>query len=38
MSDVLVVEAGPVGLTMASELSRRSVSSRIVDRLTAPLP
>jgi 3-(3-hydroxy-phenyl)propionate hydroxylase len=30
--DVLVVGAGPVGLTLANELVRRGVSARIVDR------
>ncbi|WP_203184654.1 FAD-dependent monooxygenase [Streptomyces pratensis] len=36
--DVLVTGAGPVGLTAASELSRRGVSCRVVDRLPARLP
>jgi 2-polyprenyl-6-methoxyphenol hydroxylase-like FAD-dependent oxidoreductase len=36
--EVLVVGAGPVGLTMAAELSRHGVSCRIVDRLPKPLP
>ncbi|MFE3020296.1 FAD-dependent monooxygenase [Streptomyces sp. NPDC059256] len=36
--DVLVVGAGPVGLTTAAELSRRGVSCRIVDKLPAGLP
>ncbi|WP_079424438.1 MULTISPECIES: FAD-dependent monooxygenase [Streptomyces] len=36
--DVLVVGAGPVGLTAAVELRRRGVSCRIVDRLPARLP
>lgn len=38
MADVLVVGAGPVGLTMAGELARHGVSCRIVDRLAEPLP
>ena len=38
MADVLVVGAGPVGLTMAAELARHGVRPRIVDRLAAPLP
>src|SRR5262245_53038733 len=38
MADVLVVGAGPVGLTMACELARHGVRCRIVDRLAAPLP
>lgn len=36
--DVLVVGAGPVGLTMAVELRRHGVDCRIVDRLTVPEP
>ncbi|MFD6281658.1 FAD-dependent monooxygenase [Streptomyces sp. NPDC060209] len=36
--DVLVAGAGPVGLTAASELRRRGVSCRVVDRLPARLP
>ena len=36
-TDVLVVGAGPVGLTAAVELHRRGVSCRIVDWLDAPL-
>ncbi|MFG2330822.1 FAD-dependent monooxygenase [Streptomyces sp. NPDC048604] len=35
---VLVVGAGPVGLTAAAELRRRGVDVRIVDRLKARLP
>ncbi|MEU8686555.1 FAD-dependent monooxygenase [Streptomyces sp. NPDC048611] len=34
--DVLVVGAGPVGLTAACELRRRGVRCRVVDRLSAP--
>src|SRR5271156_2148311 len=35
--DVLVVGAGPVGLTMAAELARHGASCRIIDRLAQPL-
>ncbi|WP_035791948.1 FAD-dependent monooxygenase [Kitasatospora mediocidica] len=35
-TDVLVVGAGPVGLTAAAELRRRGVECRVVDRLAAP--
>jgi 2-polyprenyl-6-methoxyphenol hydroxylase-like FAD-dependent oxidoreductase len=38
MVEVLVVGAGPVGLTMAAELARHGVRCRIVDRLGAALP
>src|SRR4051812_47628815 len=38
MANVLVVGAGPVGLTMAAELIRHGVPCRIVDRLAAPSP
>jgi 2-polyprenyl-6-methoxyphenol hydroxylase-like FAD-dependent oxidoreductase len=36
--EVLVVGAGPVGLTAAVELRRQGVDCRIIDRLPAPLP
>ena len=38
MADVLIVGAGPVGLTLAAELARHGVASRLVDRLSAPSP
>ncbi|MCQ8194759.1 FAD-dependent oxidoreductase [Streptomyces rugosispiralis] len=34
--DVLVVGAGPTGLTAACELARRGVSVRVVDRAAPP--
>src|SRR6476620_7993363 len=34
--DVLVVGAGPVGLTMAGELARSGVRCQIIDKLTTP--
>lgn len=33
-TDVLVVGAGPVGLTMASEMARYGLSVRIIDKNT----
>ena len=38
MHEVLVVGAGPVGLTMAAELARHGVRPRIIDKAPAPLP
>ncbi|MER6914531.1 FAD-dependent monooxygenase [Streptomyces sp. NPDC000594] len=37
-ADVLIVGAGPVGLSAAAELRRRRVRCRLVDRLPARLP
>ncbi|MFC9327094.1 FAD-dependent monooxygenase [Kitasatospora sp. NPDC057015] len=37
-TDVLVVGAGPVGLTAAAELRRHGVDCRIVDKLAEPQP
>jgi 2-polyprenyl-6-methoxyphenol hydroxylase-like FAD-dependent oxidoreductase len=37
-AEVLVIGAGPVGLTMACELARHGVRCRIIDRLLQPLP
>ena len=37
-SDVLVIGAGPVGLTLACELARHGVRPRIIDRLDTPSP
>ncbi|MCX5569094.1 FAD-dependent monooxygenase [Kaistia nematophila] len=37
-AEILVVGAGPVGLTLAAELARHGVRARIVDRSSAPLP
>jgi 2-polyprenyl-6-methoxyphenol hydroxylase-like FAD-dependent oxidoreductase len=36
-TEVLIVEAGPVGLTLANDLAARDISFRIVDLLMAPL-
>jgi 2-polyprenyl-6-methoxyphenol hydroxylase-like FAD-dependent oxidoreductase len=36
--DVLVVGAGPVGLTMACELARNGLRCRIIDKSAAPVP
>ena len=36
MEEVLVVGAGPVGLTMAAELARHGRRCRIIDRLDRP--
>jgi pentachlorophenol monooxygenase len=36
MTDVLVVGAGPVGLTAGIELRRRGITARVVDRLEEP--
>jgi 2-polyprenyl-6-methoxyphenol hydroxylase-like FAD-dependent oxidoreductase len=36
IADVLVVGAGPVGLTLAGDLARRGVDVRIIDTLAAP--
>jgi 2-polyprenyl-6-methoxyphenol hydroxylase-like FAD-dependent oxidoreductase len=36
MSPILIVGAGPVGLTMAAELARYGLSIRIIDRSSRP--
>jgi 2-polyprenyl-6-methoxyphenol hydroxylase-like FAD-dependent oxidoreductase len=38
MSDVLVVGAGPVGLTLAAELRRHGATCRLIDKAPAPSP
>ena len=38
IADVLIVGAGPVGLTLALDLARHGIRPRIVDRLPAPSP
>jgi len=35
-ADVLVVGAGPTGLTMACELARHGITPRIIDKSPAP--
>ncbi|MFD1544082.1 FAD-dependent monooxygenase [Nonomuraea guangzhouensis] len=36
MTDVLIVGAGPTGLTLACDLTRRGVACRIIEQATAP--
>src|SRR5262249_32251957 len=38
LATILVVGAGPVGLTMAAELARHGCRPRIIDRAPKPLP
>jgi 2-polyprenyl-6-methoxyphenol hydroxylase-like FAD-dependent oxidoreductase len=38
MADILVIGAGPVGLTLAGELARHGIRCRIIDKLSEPLP
>jgi 2-polyprenyl-6-methoxyphenol hydroxylase-like FAD-dependent oxidoreductase len=38
VSEILVVGAGPVGLTLAAELARHGVHCRIIDRRAEPSP
>jgi 2-polyprenyl-6-methoxyphenol hydroxylase-like FAD-dependent oxidoreductase len=35
-TDVLIVGAGPTGLTLACELLRRGVNCRIIDKAASP--
>ena len=35
-TDLLIVGAGPTGLTLACELLRRGVSCRIIDKAASP--
>ena len=35
-TDVLIVGAGPTGLTLACELLRRGISCRIIDKAASP--
>ena len=37
MIDVLIVGAGPAGLTLACDLARREVEFRLIEKLPAPL-
>ncbi|RSN14418.1 pentachlorophenol monooxygenase [Nonomuraea sp. WAC 01424] len=37
-TDVLIVGAGPTGLTLAVELARRGIAHRVVERAAAPSP
>lgn len=38
MTEVLILGAGPVGLTLAAELARHGVRPRIIERRAEPLP
>ena len=38
MTDVLVVGAGPVGLSLACELARHGIRARVIEARAAPLP
>ena len=35
-SDVVIIGAGPTGLTLALELARRSIAFRLIDQAEAP--